>query len=385
MFRVKKMELGYLVMRNVGPDQMTLSWDDARVEEERFFASGLWRTIPEDRKGRVAVKKFLGDELYKHVCRELPRLKVEVDATLERLRNDLAAMGTPIASPQVACARLSKATSRLQRQVDHFLDADYDLEYLRAFKNTPIESSGEDPRFIRSSLGNLYHEYQDAMANECNHVTKSEINRLVMRYKGNDLPGMASFTIFKNIVKGHYLDGWKAITHKHLEKSSKHLADAINDFIIHKADVIARDVFTHAFDRFRRQQVKKIEATIDNIFDDESSPFTLSRHYHDNMLKRRPKSNKIPVLPHDPTFLDAYDAKENKDEDEERIVDKVVMETIERYMINKIGEFFETLCEVSELELAPMMESVMLQKRRAELENEIEAFQGVLDELYKAV
>ncbi|KAF9177250.1 hypothetical protein BGZ51_008804 [Haplosporangium sp. Z 767] len=481
--RRKTMKLGYLVMRNTGYDQKAKSWDEARQEEEKFFESDLWNAVPADRKGRVAVKKYLGNLLYEHISRELPILKREVDAALDTFKRDLEALGTPIATTDEARDKLTKATLRLLPQVIGFLNADYDHEYIAAFKEKPIPSSGQDRHFVRSSLLRLYHGYSSAMSTEGNRLSPPEIVGLVARYKGNDLPGFVSFTTFKNIINGHFLDGWRSITKKHVHKMHRHLSDVLSDFIAHTADAIARDVFTHVFDRFSRLQVIEIEKTIQNIFEDESTPFTLSRHYLDAIHEERSKTNRNTALPREPSISDMnkgnvdlppassfatpqssragssessqssrtglpeppqspqtespespqplqtgspespqpsqigspklLQPSKNSDSahpsssqqqnnnwndvhttDEtvpclraylktarERIVDKVLMETIERHMIKRIHDYFDMLLNATNGELQCMLESPMLKRRRQDLETKVAEFKIILNEL----
>ncbi|KAF8950099.1 hypothetical protein BGZ52_003720 [Haplosporangium bisporale] len=309
--RRKTMKLGYLVMRNASYEQKEQSWDQARLEEDKYFESDLWNAVPADRKGRVAVKRLLGNMLYEHVSRELPALKREVDAALDSFRSELKSLGTPIASTDEARENLSLATLDLQPHVIGFLNADYDHKYIAEVKNKPIASSSLDLYFVRSSLLTLYHEYRMAMGNACNSWSKTKLVVLVARYKGNDLPGFVSFTTFKNIINGHYLDGWRAVTKEHVRKMHRHLSDALLGFIAHTADAAARDVFTHVFDRFSRLQANEIDKTIQDIFEDESTPFTLCRHYLETIDKERAKIKQTPVLPRESSVIDISEGSED--------------------------------------------------------------------------
>ncbi|KAG0259812.1 hypothetical protein BGZ95_004584, partial [Linnemannia exigua] len=328
--------------------------------------------------------------------------------------------------------------------------------YLAAFKKTLIPGSGLDPYFVRSSLLRLYHEYRSAMWKECNRLSKPEILRHVTRYKGNDLPGFVSFITFKNIVNGHYLDGWRSVTEEHILKMHDHLSKALSMFISHIADASARDVFTHVFEQFSRAQATSIKTTIQDIFEDESTPFTLSRHYKDVVHKERSRNDTSPSLtrglsvidlnkdnstspipssfgspppsqtgsPESPQPMlnndrtapfsqndpmsasypsqDSFDSvhsspqqhqQDNQWDDEhmavemlpcllgylttarERIVDKVLMETIERHMINRITVFFTMVIKATNAELLCMLESPALKRRREDFANKITDFE----------
>ncbi|KAF9317902.1 hypothetical protein BG003_000214 [Podila horticola] len=65
----------------------------------------------------------------------------------------------------------------------------------------------------------------------------------------------------------------------------------------------------------------------------------------------------------------------------ERIVDKVLMETIERHMIKKISDYFVMLYKVSSGELQCMLESPALKHRRQSLEVKIGDFESILNDL----
>ncbi|KAG0088791.1 hypothetical protein BGZ93_007839 [Podila epicladia] len=80
--------------------------------------------------------------------------------------------------------------------------------------------------------------------------------------RGNNLPGFISFINVKNIVNGHYLDGWRNLTKEHVRLMHRYLSDALTGYIVLIADAVARDVFTHVFHRFSRSHLTKIEETI---------------------------------------------------------------------------------------------------------------------------
>lgn len=288
-------------MRNTGYDQKNLTWEAARQEEQRFFESHIWNAVPTDRKGRYAVEKFLSNVLFEHISRELPIVKREVDAAIDMFRRELEALGTPIATTAVAREKLVESAMRLQPQVVAFLNADYDHNYLATHKIRPISNSGEDSYFIRSSLLRLYKQYCSDMSNKDTGLAPSQIVGLVARYKANNLPGFVDPVTFKAIINGHFLDTWRATTKVHVETMHRRLSDTLSDFITHKANPTARDVFTHVFDRFSRIRAIEIEKTMQGIIDDAATPFTLSRHYAEAVHKVRSKNSRIPSLSRAPS------------------------------------------------------------------------------------
>ncbi|KAH7034447.1 P-loop containing nucleoside triphosphate hydrolase protein [Linnemannia elongata] len=433
--RKKTMRHGYLVMRNTGYDQKNLTWEAARQEEQRFFESHIWNAVPTDRKGRDAVKKFLSNVLFEHISRELPIVKREVDAAIDMFRRELDAL---------AREKLVESAMRLQPQVVAFLNADYDHNYLATHKNKPISNSGEDPYVIRSSLLRLYKQYCSDMSNKDTGLAPSQIVGLVARYKANSLPGFVDPVTFKAIINGHFLDTWRTTTKVHVETMHRQLSDALSDYISHKANPTARDVFTHVFDRFSRIRAIEIEKTMQGIIDDEATPFTLSRHYAEAVHKVRSKNSRIPSLSRAPSTASEFTSGDSgvitpplsdrgspppsKTENSataqqssetgsldsfsssplmvdwddvhtaeemipclraylktarERIVDKVLMETIERHMIKGIEDYFSMLLKATDGELQCMLESAALKRQRKDLETKLTDFEGIMAELSK--
>ncbi|KAF9110958.1 hypothetical protein BGW39_004508, partial [Mortierella sp. 14UC] len=91
--RRKTMKLGYVVMRNSAHTQKESTWESSCQEEEKFFESDIWNAISPERKGRVAIRQFLGRVLHEHISRELPAFKREIDVALDSFKRDLASMG----------------------------------------------------------------------------------------------------------------------------------------------------------------------------------------------------------------------------------------------------------------------------------------------------
>ncbi|KAF9115067.1 hypothetical protein BGW39_003145 [Mortierella sp. 14UC] len=350
-------------------------------------------------------------------------------------------MGSPIENIDEARQRLNLASVALQPRIDNFLSADQGFEYFAAFEHKVTPASDQNSPSVRLSLLILYHDYRTAMWNECSRLFKSNILLLLTRYKGNDLPGLVSFTTFRAVIR-YCMEGWKSITNEHVMKMHKYLSQALLSFIVHTADVCSRDVFIRIFGRFSRTQTLSIKSIIDDIFEDESTPFTLSSHYQDVLYKEQSKNsqtfsrpeaafvvdvNKESVhlgppssagsllpsqtettVPQQPLqedrgphcSQDSMHKRFGKHLDgkgmgtelmpcliaylttaRERIVDKVIMQTIERYMVKRINDYFTMLIMVSDGELGCMLESSTLKRRRQELETKITDFEGILEAL----
>ncbi|KAF9273784.1 hypothetical protein BGZ68_001211 [Mortierella alpina] len=400
----KKMPLGYLVMRNTGYIDMSLSWEEAREAEDDFFAQDkAWELVPSSNKGRVMVKKFLGDLLFAHIKKELPLLKREIVDKIDELRQQLDGMGTQIANSSEARFKFVELTMQLQSTLSGVLVGAYSQEYMERFKD---EAEGADAlqqvnlRFIRSSLQKLYQNYNSAMAkHNIQELETSDILAMVTRLKGIELPGFVSFSVFIKLFSDTHAT-WRTVTKDHINTMHQYLCEAIKAFLIYTfGHLPVREVFLDTFLTFYRHQVKLINADVKSIFEDEEMPFTLNKYYYDTILKIR--SDKVQKEYDNKNlygseYAPSMDVNSNEEKAaadlgdqlkayckvaRKRIVDVVLLQTLERHMVRHISLYFRELIKVDDAKLACLIELEADQRRRTDFETRIEILERSLVEL----
>ncbi|KAF9152581.1 hypothetical protein BGX20_005125, partial [Mortierella sp. AD010] len=205
------------------------------------------------------------------------------------------------------------------------------------------------------------------------------------------------------------LVSWRKITEAHVANMHLYLHDVVTEFISQEVSPLLKDTLLLEFDKFYRGQAKKIDDAIDDIFTDEAMPFTMNKYYYDNILNnRREKAEKriqelvnryVPTNTQisDPIKLQSSDINYNESiatEDvqeqlqsyckvaRKRIVDVVLLQTIERHMIKQINVYFDMLIAVDESTITNhLVESVMKIARRQELNDKVVVLQKSLREL----
>ncbi|KAF9123778.1 hypothetical protein BG015_005254 [Linnemannia schmuckeri] len=450
----KFMKLGYLVMRNSSYKDIDMSWNDARRLEEEFFnSSPLWSQVPAANKGRVRVKIFLGELLFNHIKKELPFLKKDILDLVSKCEKEIADMGPPVLSMGMAKTRYYESILRLRSSLIALLAGDYSFDYISQYKSDfekqssvttdndnglfiddsdsdnpndaddckPLSLESEtDYRFIRSSLYRLYERYNVVMNKDKYMLPKDKICDLVLRYKGNELPGFISFNTFTKIYMETLLR-WIDITKAHVFNIHQFLYKAISRFITFSADPLIKDALLFEFDKFYTSQIAKIETEIDNIFMDERAPFTMNKYYYDNILKSRkagaeahiqqlvntvqtgynstPEQVKTTLRQHLHSFSNTAsisDVNYNEQlaiEDlqeqlksyckvaRKRIVDVLLLQTVERHLIKSVHLYFDTLISVDENIVSRLVESPAKQARRKELDHKVDVLKRSLLEL----
>lgn len=439
----KSMKLGYLVMKNSGFKDINKSWDEARQREDDFFnASELWRQVPDTRKGRASVERFLGELLYTHIKKELPFLRKEILELTNECEKEIIRMGPEVSSLTAARAKYFECILSLKSSLTALLEGNYSHEYIS--KHKPVaakqvsavtragnsdhddgDSDSDDgnsdnddvkaPRlvegdnhFVRSSLHQLYRHYNRALSRDRYILAADRMSELVLRYRGCELPGFISFTTFTQIYI-ETLTIWRRRTDEHITNMHSYLHKAVTNFITFAAEPLLKDMLLLEFDRFYTLQTTKMDDAIENIFTDESTPFTMNKYYYDNILKSRTekaeqhlrkllsKFQTTDVGDGVPVKLEESDVNYNEqhaiDDLQEmllsyckvarkRIVDVVLLQTIERHMFKQIKLYFDMLINVNDDVISSrLLESPTLRARRQELQDKVSILKKSLQQL----
>ncbi|KAK3840860.1 MAG: P-loop containing nucleoside triphosphate hydrolase protein [Linnemannia gamsii] len=449
----KFMKLGYLVMRNSSYKDIDMPWDDARRLEEEFFKSSpLWSHVPDANKGRVSVTTFLGELLYSHIQKELPSFRKDILQLVSKYEKEIFDLGQPLLSTSMARARYIDSIFKLRTLLVAFLAGDYSFEYISQYKSAFEKQSSvatdnddnnddddddvydyadddcepllleleSDYRFIRSSLFRHYQRYNVVMSKKKFMLPTNKISDLVLRYKGNELPGFISFSTFTKIYM-ETLSRWNDLTKEHMHNINQFLYKAINRFIAFSADPLIKDMLLLEFDRFYNSQIAKIETEIDNIFKDERTPFTMNKNYYDSILKSREANAegqiqqlinsmntmstmngtqiKAVIQQHLQSFSNVSrfsDVNYNEQlaiEDlqeqlksyckvaRKRLVDVLLQQTIERHLINSVNLYFDMLIAMDDNAINRLIESPAKQAQRKELDHKVDVLKRSLLEL----
>ncbi|KAG0298972.1 hypothetical protein BGZ97_003920 [Linnemannia gamsii] len=435
----KQMKLGYLVMKNSTFKDIDIPWDEARQRESDFFkSSSLWAQVPEARKGRVSVEKFLGNLLYTHIKKELPFLKRDVLALIGECESEITHMGNPISSPTTAKVKYFECIMALRSSLTALLDGNYTFEnisthtsnltkqdFKAASNETTPDNAADDNdndfappsleenhRFIRSSLQKLYQHFNNTLNKDKYILPINTITDLVLCYKGNELPGFISFTTFTRIYM-ETLVRWHDITKVHVTNMHTYLFKAMCNHITSATDPLLKDTLLLEFDKFYSSQTAKMNEAIENIFTDEGTPFTLNKYYYDNILKGRkaraeqelqglmaklqppssaftfPNTPATPVLVPDVNYNEQHAVEDLQEQlrsyckvARKRIVDIVLLQSIERYMIKQINLYFDMLVAVDDNTISTiLLEPPTTIARRQDLQEKVSVLRRSLLEL----
>ncbi|KAG0224030.1 hypothetical protein BGW42_005400 [Actinomortierella wolfii] len=411
--RRKHMKLGYLVLKNSAYSDRSLPWEVAREREKLYFEqSPLWKTVPDNVKGRDSARRFLGTLLHAHILKELPLVKKEIITHIDNVQRELLAMGTQILDTRGARVAYTVIATKLKESLDSLFSGKYAPEYISEFKDNEsiIDIGAETPvgiRFIRSTLHRMYDEYDTSMTDNTNIPSVQEISALALRYKGDELPGFLSFGIFRQIFS-ETLSSWKSTTVSHIDRICHYLQVAITSYIEHAVESIVQPVVLDVFHTFYRDQKMLVEKDLEAIFDDETHPFTLNKGYAQEIRRlretvpsdnesdgasnsifsrksRKPWSQSTESRLESNDWVTAKDMKEILGAYGEiarlRIVDVVLMQTVERHLTRRIDTLFKSLIAVDDSALECLYESEQKKAHRISLERKLQILRNSYKEL----
>ncbi|KAG0306036.1 hypothetical protein BGZ99_001913 [Dissophora globulifera] len=457
----KHMRLGYLVLRNSTFRDINKSWDDARQTEDDFFSSSPWDQLPAERKGRVGVKTFLGHVLYNHIKGDLPALKRDIQVRIGELEREIDGLGPQMTSEPAAKTQYHSCILRLQTALNSFLAGNNSLDYIRKHMSSPARSisspipgsilssmsssmsspipsppftastrirdgavidsdddlsplsPSKNTPYFRSTMSGYYARFSQVMNRDKYIGSREKIGDLISRYKGNELQGFVTFNTFTQIYLETTLVHWLDITKNHVDNMRSYLYDVVTKFIDFTAEPLLKDLLLIEFEKFYDLQSRNIAETIENIFDDEGSPFAMNEAYYGGVLqgkkarmeqqfnehlqkvppvntKERMSSDHLRVsVDYNQKTAELAAADELYEQlrsycevARKRIVDVVLLQTIERFLIKRINVYFEMLIAVdSTLISSRLLDSPAKIASRTGLQSNVEVLRRSLVEL----
>ncbi|KAF9581759.1 hypothetical protein BGW38_001110 [Lunasporangiospora selenospora] len=441
----KEMVNGYLVMKNSTYSDIDITWEKAKQKEEQHFKSSpLWNQVEGHRKGRVNVKRFLGDLLIEHIKNELPQLKQEIQSLIDQCEKEVEDMGPAITEFGLAKTLYTDQVLSLQFNLTALLNGHYssarindqkllideeiiddagdvskvDAKKPRSAKKRRSANSHRNQYYVRSWLQNMYEDYNNSISPSEDILSRDKIKKMVLLYKGNELPGFIAFSTFTKIYKVT-LDHWESTTRQHIRDMHLRLNNAVSEIITDIVDPRLLDLFLSEFKKFYKSQVILINGAIKDIFEDESTPFTVSKSYYGTFIsKRRARTQdqinmtvqklgkyaddfNLDELTDQLKIFSAVDKLDNVDYNEglsiqdlelqltgycelakQRIVDNVLLQTIERQMIKRISQYFNKLHMVDNNTISTrLIEPSEKANKRQALHDKIEILEKSLSEL----
>ncbi|OAQ35052.1 hypothetical protein K457DRAFT_13621 [Linnemannia elongata AG-77] len=154
----------------------------------------------------------------------------------------------------------------------------------------------------------------------------------------------------------------------------------INRFITFSADPLIKDTLLFELDKFYRSQIAKIKTKINNIFTNESTPFTLNKYNNDDIRRSRKATAEKQILQ---LVKIMHTQLTSTGEQVKQLYSNICNHsaTLHRHLINSVHLYFEILFIVDDNTISRLIEAQAKQARLKELDNKVDVLSRSLLEL----
>ena len=224
--------LGWHVLKNTDTDVTQSSLQERDLEEEQFFAQGIWQSLPDQLKGVKKLRGRLSKVLLQQIAFELPNLLEDIGNEIKNTRFNLSRLGEPRTTLAEQRLYLIRVSQSFQNLVSSATNGTYNDEFF-GDANTTL---GYQKR-IRAVIQNLNQDFADklrkhghardivpndsASDNEIT-ITRDDylkkVRRLMQRTRGRELPGTFNPLIITDLFLEQSAP-WKPIVMKHIDES----------------------------------------------------------------------------------------------------------------------------------------------------------------------
>ncbi|KAK0763569.1 hypothetical protein N5P37_002946 [Trichoderma harzianum] len=157
-----QLRLGWHVLRNRGPKEAELDFDQRDAEEEKFLKTGAWSALPLGNRGVESLRKSLGAALLKQIKSSLPELIRDIDGNLQNRQRRLAKLGTTRTTSDEMRDYLLSTSTAFHKLAEHAVEGRYNDPFF-ATPSDPEASSKVKLRKLRALLRNLNYVFDVTM------------------------------------------------------------------------------------------------------------------------------------------------------------------------------------------------------------------------------
>lgn len=276
-----KLALGWYVLRNRSEEERALEVDARDDNEERFFRTGAWSSVPPTNRGIESLRKRLSKVLLDHIKTSLPDLVRQIEARLRACQEDVDRLGDSRSTPDELRSYLHGIAEDFQRLARNAIDGRYGDKFFGT-----IGEHDKNSLKLRAVLRNLNRAFyaimqtkgaqydiqwdegsdgeggdencdDDGGSYECSEQSPDYLRQYLAFYdvpepepiteaalndrlrsqaafnQGNELPGMPSGELVLQFFKDH-AKRWPEIAQAHLDQ----VLESTEDFVVKGFDYL---------------------------------------------------------------------------------------------------------------------------------------------------
>ncbi|KAG4430258.1 hypothetical protein IFR05_014254 [Cadophora sp. M221] len=299
-----KLKLGYFLLKNPDPEQLDegISSFERKRKELEFFSSAAWSVLQLDpaRLGVDALREFLQDLLDRHIERELPKVRNEIQTLLASTEAELASLGDE--RPTLAHMRifLTRCSMEYCNLAQAALDGNYhdrersffdgsegyamrlraEIHELNSAFAAYVREKGSKRKVVNNdqSEGESDSEDEHESTDDQLQVSQKEFDLWVketyIHTRGRELPGNYNHFLLADLFHEHS-SRWPDIANQHFTKVFRIISNFVERALtrVILEDNIRQEILFIA--------ISKLE---------ERQPITYNHYYTDNIQNAREDS-----------------------------------------------------------------------------------------------
>ncbi|KAF2277447.1 uncharacterized protein EI97DRAFT_375109 [Westerdykella ornata] len=156
---IMRLDLGWHVVRNRGWKEEELSLEERNQKEREFFASSIWKALPECNVGIDSLRTKLSELLLRHVCKELPAITGAIRDAIVATNSRLARLGEGRETPREQRSYLTDSAAKFQLLTHSALIGHYDGDAF--FTSTSVQD--QRARRLRTQIQSLNRAFAHIM------------------------------------------------------------------------------------------------------------------------------------------------------------------------------------------------------------------------------
>lgn len=393
--------------------------EERHVNEENFFMTYPWSSLPRDRVGIKPLKSFLGKLLYEHIRSEFPALVRDIETKHAESLDELEELGAPRQSASEQRQYLARVVNAYQQAVTKALSGTYSSSLT---PDSPLKLRmhvhSANTEFV-NRIGSEGHTYQFKNANDAVDPSYSgdsteDIYQWIRDWyresRGAELPGTVNPAVVESLFRQQAVK-WVDIATSHLrnvEEIVKNFNHALFEETI-PDDRIRNNVVTH-MEPLISANIKAAEEGLKEILKDEreGTLLTFNKVFEtalnaarlSRIIARLEKSglsggnlNQRPQVVagyahltiEDQAVYDIHDIlKSFYKVAVERFTDNIVVQVIERHLLGSNGPVkcfsVEYVCGLLDTEVADLAgDNLRLRTLRAETTHRIQRLKKAME------
>ena len=147
-------ELGWHVLRNRSDDELTATFAQRNISEQIFFSTAAWKSLPKENVGIESLRGRLSVLLEKHLKRELPGLRRELEAKATETEDRLDLLSEKRSTIQEQRQFLMRVSMSVHEIVKAGVNGYYDLGF---FGEVDINAAVDAPSNVQRLRATIHH------------------------------------------------------------------------------------------------------------------------------------------------------------------------------------------------------------------------------------